>query len=188
MSASAPTPFDLIDLARRAGAGDTESEAQLMQHLSVSFRLFAQHRVWNDEDAEEVVQDALLVVLAKYREIDFETSFSGWAYQILNHKIMDYVKKKQTRRRLDEQRLAAEPDDGSMRSDEDLKKRLIDCFRKLHGRNVRHARILNFSYQGYTTDEICQRLQVKESHLYVLLMRARKALMACLGKGAKHHE
>jgi len=134
-----------------------------------------------------VVQDALIVVLAKYREVTFETSFSGWAYQILNNKIMDYVKRKQTRRRLDEQR-AAEQSESNTSTDPQLRKRLIDCFRKLHGQNVRYARILNFSYQGYSTDEICQRLRIKDSNLYVLLMRARKALMACLGKGDMHHD
>ena len=175
--------FDLTNLARRAGTGDTTAEAQLMKHLSVSFRLFAQQRVWNDEDAEEVVQDALIVVLAKYREIAFETSFSGWAYQILNNKIMDYVKKKQTRRRLDEQRTTTGRSGDNPVSDPSLRKRLIDCFRKLHGRNIRHARVLNLSYQGYSTEEICKKLKVKESHLYVLLMRARKTLLACLGKG-----
>lgn len=187
MTAPNPTPFDLTDLARRASAGDNSAEIQLMEHLSVSFRLFAQHRVWNDEDAEEVVQDALMVVLAKYRDVTFESSFSGWAYQILNNKIMDYVKRKQTRRRLDEQQ-AAGRSESNPSSDPELRKRLIDCFRKLHGHNVRYARILNFSYQGYSTEEICQRLRIKDSNLYVLLMRARKALMACLGKGNTHHE
>lgn len=182
MPSNQPSPFDINDLVLRAGRGDKSAEQDLMRHLSVSFRLFAQHRVWNDQDAEEVVQDALVTILSKYRGIEFETSFAGWAYQVLNHKILDYVKKKQTRKKLDEQ-VAADTAAAPQRSaDPGLRQRLIDCFRKLGRSNVRHARILNLHRQGYGTGEICRKLGLTENNFYVLLMRARRALEICLGK------
>ncbi len=128
------------------------------------------------------MQDALLTITSKYRDIDFEKSFAGWAYKVLNNKILDYIKRKQTRSRLDQQMREAEPVVVHT-PNPSFTAKLIDCFRKVHRVNVRHARILNLHYQGFSTTDICHKLGVKENNMYVLLMRARKALASCLGKG-----
>jgi DNA-directed RNA polymerase specialized sigma24 family protein len=93
------------------------------------------------------------------------------------------MKRKQTRSKLDQKQaresappVVEDPTPG-------FKKKLIDCFHKVHRVNRRHARILNLHYQGYSTLEICDKLGVTENNMYVLLMRARKALAICLGKG-----
>jgi DNA-directed RNA polymerase specialized sigma24 family protein len=64
----------------------------------------------------------------------------------------------------------------------------MDCFRKICRSNNRHARVLNLHYQGFTTVEICRRLDISENNLYVLLSRARRALELCLGKDDTAHE
>lgn len=169
-------------LYRAALEGNAKAENDLMSHLAVSFRIFAQRKLWRQEDVEEVVQEALLTVSTKYREIEIESSFAGWCYRILQNKILDHVKKAGTRARLDREREATcsggyEPTP----SDIELRKRIIECFRKLGIGNRRHARILNLHYQGYSTDEICAKLGVSENNLYVILSRARAALLVCLG-------
>jgi RNA polymerase sigma-70 factor (ECF subfamily) len=182
MAADPPDRFDLNALYRGACQGDRVAEQRLMQHLGVSFGLFAQQRIWNEQDAEEVVQDALVTILEKYRSLTIDTSFGGWAYRVLQNKIMDHVKKKTTRRRLDEEHRQGHENQSEAAND-DIRTRLIGCFRKIHRVNRRHARILNLHYQGYATPEICARLRLTESNFYVLLSRARRALAACLGKG-----
>jgi RNA polymerase sigma-70 factor, ECF subfamily len=181
MSSDHSHSLDLNDLYRSARRGDKAAEQRLMSHLTVSFRLVAQHRLWNEQEAEEVVQEALVTILAKYREVEIETSFGGWTYGVLQNKIMDCVRKRMTRRKLDEQ---MEPDSSRVvnSSDPDLKRAIIDCFQKIHRDNNRHARILNLHYQGYTTEEICGKLDITENNLYVQLSRARRALEICLGK------
>jgi RNA polymerase sigma-70 factor (ECF subfamily) len=180
--------FDLNDLFHAACTGDREAENRLMGHLTVSFRLFAQHRLWNTEDAEEVVQDTLLTILAKYKELEIESSFAGWTYKVLQNKILDSVKKKTTRKRLDEQNNEGRTEEPTISTDPQLRTRLMDCFRKICRSNNRHARVLNLHYQGFTTVEICRRLDISENNLYVLLSRARRALELCLGKDDTAHE
>jgi len=188
MSLEQPASFDLNDLYRAARSGDREAENRLMGHLTVSFRLFAQHRIWNVEDAEEVVQEALVTILSKYKGLEIETSFAGWSYRVLQNKILDFVKKKSARRRLDEANAISLAEDAYVCPDPRLKVRLIECFRKINQTNSRHARVLNLHYQGYPVTEVCRRLGVTENNLYVLLSRARRALELCLKKGGTADE
>jgi len=182
MSSESSNSFDLNGLFQAARAGDRAAENTLMQHLTVSFRLFTQHRLWSAPDTEEVVQEALLTIATKYRGLEIESSFAGWAYRVLQHKILDFVKKRSTRRRLDEQWNRDGQERASVTPDPELRSRLIDCFRRLARRNSRHARILNLHYQGFASSEICHKLGITENNLYVLLSRARRALELCLGK------
>jgi DNA-directed RNA polymerase specialized sigma24 family protein len=91
MSFDHANSLDLNNLYRLARLGDKAAEQQLMGHLTVSFHLVAQHRLWDEQEAEEVVQEALVTILTKYREVEIETSFGGWTYGVLQNKIMECV-------------------------------------------------------------------------------------------------
>lgn len=178
--------FDIEVLYKRAKNGDSKAENVLLRLLHESFLLIVQHRIWKETDHEDIVQDTIVTILSKYKSLEIESSFAGWSYRVLNNKILDYVQKKTIRKRLEEQRKnEKEP---VLAGDPDLKKRLIECFRKISGTNLRHARILNLHYQGYTTEEICSKLNIKKNNTYVLLNRARAALEQCLGKGKPDYE
>lgn len=175
--------MDINNLHKSVVSGDGASEDQLFQQLNVSFRLLAQHRVWNEQDSEEVVQDALMTISAKYRDIVFETSFAAWAYKVLNNKILDYVKAKKVKQgameKISERSTEAVP----LNPDPQLKSRLLNCLKKLCQANSRHARVLNLHYQGFSTGEICDKLELKPNNFYVMLSRARSILEYCLDKG-----
>jgi DNA-directed RNA polymerase specialized sigma24 family protein len=64
-----------------------------------------------------------------------------------------------------------------------LEPRLLDCLRKLHAVNKRHARLVNLCYQGYSVDEICRKMNLTRTNLYTILSRARTALQVCLDEG-----
>ena len=171
---------DLYSLARDGSPG---SEDKLFHGLGESFHIFVQQRIWNREDCEEIVQETLAAIAAKYREINFEISFAAWAYKVLENKILHYYRTKRCRESKftpgdDEQERAASP-----ATNPDLKRRLLDCLRKISGVNRRHARILNFCYQGFSTDEVCERLGVSRNNVYILLSRARSMLKLCLNEG-----
>ncbi|MEE8575621.1 MAG: RNA polymerase sigma factor [candidate division Zixibacteria bacterium] len=162
--------------------GDKEQE-QLFEALSVRFRLFAYQRIWGEDDAKEVVQDALMTVLSEYRQIQIESSFSAWAYQVLKFRIQSHIRKKQ---RQGERLRPLEEDDGQavgFTVDPILENSLLDCLRKMGKVNSRYARILNLKYQGHSAADICSRLQIKPNNLYVLLHRARTQLKNCLDDG-----
>ena len=65
-------------------SGDNTAEERLFSTLSERFKLFARQRVRNEQDAEEIVQDALTTIARRYKEIDFQTSFAAWQIQAWN--------------------------------------------------------------------------------------------------------
>ncbi len=182
MPSRSNTGLEINDLCSRAQAGDRQAEAILLKHLTVSFRLIAQQRIWNQHDAEEIVQETLTTIQAKYKNIEFETSFASWSYRVLSNKIFDHIKKKGAQKRLIEKMSDRSDMTRSKPSDPGLRRRLVKCFRELSKVNNRHARILNLHYQGYDTGQICSKLGITENNFYVLLSRARAALEKCLNK------
>jgi RNA polymerase sigma factor (sigma-70 family) len=165
--------------------GGQESEKQLFESLTARFRIFARQRIYNDADAEEVVQEAMVTICREYRRMEFETSFAAWAYKVLDNRILACLSARKRRAdretHIEQDRDEVGPTAPSAESA--LKARLLGCLRKVGGVNRRYARVLNFSYQGYRVDEICRRMDVKASTLYSLLSRARKMLETCLDKG-----
>ncbi|MDH4157235.1 MAG: RNA polymerase sigma factor [candidate division Zixibacteria bacterium] len=175
--------MNINELYHVARKGDRDSENRLFKSLTESFRLFAQQRIWNDQDAEEIVQDTLVTVAEKYGNIQFEISFAAWAYRVLENKILNYYRGKHYQ----ENRFTWASDVGgewaSNDSDPSLKRQLLDCLGKINRVHSRHARILNLRYQGYSAEEICEKLAISRNNLYILLCRARSMLKLCLEKG-----
>ena len=165
--------------------GDSRAVERLFEALTTRFRLFAHHKIRDKADAEEVVQEALMTVHVEYSKIAFKTSFSAWACKVLDNRILNYWRKSQREdQRLDKSK-GGSPDDFDVRTvaNPDLKRKLLGCLQKLCQRNLRYARILNLHYQGYQTDEICARLDVKPATLYSALSKARTMLETCIEKG-----
>ncbi|UCC45204.1 MAG: sigma-70 family RNA polymerase sigma factor, partial [Candidatus Zixiibacteriota bacterium] len=119
------------------------------------------------------MQKALATIAEKHRGTDFQTSFAGWAYKILEYKIMDYYKAERTRQK----HLSPLPDHDPLGRRVDLdpvvKQRMLDCLRKVALADSRFARALNLHYQGYASDEIREKLKLKKAYFYVVLSRAR---------------
>jgi len=174
---------DIDSLYRKALEGDGCSETELFRRLTVSFSVILQHKVWNPGDREEVLQNAMLTVAQKYRITTIESSFAGWACSVLNNKVMDYVKHKKVRSGTVSGDAMLEGQAAPEEFDFVLKTKLLGCLKKVGAANARFARILNLHYQGFTTEEICGRLEIKRNHFYVILSRARSMLAECLAKG-----
>jgi RNA polymerase sigma-70 factor (ECF subfamily) len=175
--------LNINELHSETRGGGQAAEERLFKGLSESFRLFVQHRIWNEQDSEEIVQDSLATIAAKYRVIEFDISFAAWAYKVLENKILHYYRTKRSRESRFSQTGEILDRAVSPKTNPDLKRRLLDCLRKISGVNRRHARILNLRYQGFSTDEICGRLDVTRNNVYILLSRARSMLKQCLEKG-----
>ena len=165
--------------------GDQRDIEELFEALTSRFRLFAHHKIRNRVDAEEVVQEALVTVYAEFKTTDFTVSFSAWAIKVLDNRILAYIQRKKREGRKIDYRIGegqiAEVD--SHGSNPDLKRRLLDCLRKLCRRNMRYARILNLHYLGYETGEICEKTSVRPETLYSALSKARSMLERCLETG-----
>jgi len=176
--------LNINDLHLRVCGGEPEEE--LFRILSERFGQFALRRIWNPDDARDVVQNALMVIAREYRQMDFKISFSAWAYKVLETRILDYYK---TRDRQASRlvRLSSCHDQFAPTMPiGDLKSRLIACLRKLHKVNRRYATVINLHYQGYRTQEICRILDLTPNGLYIALSRARSMLKKCLESGRLH--
>jgi len=175
--------LDINSLYTAALTGEKTSEDQLFQALSVRFRLFALQRIWEKEDCNDVVQNTMLVIAREYKVTEITTSFSAWAYKVLDNRILAYIKSKKGRSGRTEP-LSENPSDRlSAETDPTLESRLLGCIKKVAEANRRYARVLNLYYQGYSTREVCDRLKITPNHSYVTLSRARSMLELCLEKG-----
>jgi RNA polymerase sigma factor (sigma-70 family) len=163
--------------------GDSQSESRLFNILTESFRFFVQRRGWNQQDSEEIVQEALLTISQKMGDMDSDCNFAAWAYTVLKNKLMDYGKLHKVRAG----KMASLSDnnqpDISMNPNPDFKIKLSKCMRKVCQINLRFARILNLRYHGFSTMEICEKMQLTRNSLYIILSRARSMLKICLEKG-----
>ncbi len=176
--------MNLNDLHKNAGSGDKMAEEKLFKYLSERFAQFANRRIWDEENAKEVAQDALMLIANEYKSITFETSFQAWAYKVLDNKILNYIKKRRQRGdRVVSVADISEVGISSENTDPGLRTKLLDCLKKVGKLNRRHARIIDLHYLGYKTKEICQRMKLSTNGFYIILHRARKMLEKCLETG-----
>lgn len=174
----------LNNLVIKARKGDAEAEKQLFQYLRVRFEYLAKKRLLKKEDAEDIAQEACLTVLEKYKTADFHGHFNAWALKVLRNKIGNYLQGKCVR----DNKVAGSIDAGALSdrvhapNDSSSVSEITDCLRKLIAAFPRYARALNLVHQGFTTDDICRRLDIKPNNLYVILNRGRRILKECLGK------
>lgn len=168
------------ELYALAQGGDATAREKLYARLLVSFRVIVRQRMWGDEDAEDVLQDALAAVAGQYDELTVESSFAAWAYRVLSNKIVDHFKLKKIRAGKMEQLSQRRAEVVIRNPDPMLKLRIKACFAKIHQAHKQHASILSLHFQGYTTDEICRRLGITRNNCYVTLSRARAMLEKCL--------
>ncbi len=171
------------ELAQKALAGNALAEKQLFEKLFDRFQYIAKLRI-GEEQCEDLAQEACTTVFEKYKNESFTVGFLPWSHGVLKMKIGNYLQKK--RRMVGrEQELG---DDVEFRSsgkvDPDLKRFLLECLRGMIKAGGNYARILNLSYQGYNTTDICDRIGVAPNSYYVALSRGRVLLRRCLeGKG-----
>jgi RNA polymerase sigma-70 factor (ECF subfamily) len=171
---------ELYEIAR---SGDKSAEEELFRTLSVRFRALAVQKVRDYDDCNDVVQNAVLAISREYKEIDIKTSFSAWAYKVLQNRILKYFNTNR-RKTVNEESLSkffVPPD--TFKPDPTLESRLISCLKKISGVDIKYARILNLFYQGFSTRDVCLKLKIVPNHSYVILSRARSMLKLCLESG-----
>lgn len=172
------------ELAQRALAGDKDAESELFETLLVRFKYLAKRRV-AEEDHEDLAQEACQTVFEKYHTERFKISFTAWAHGVLKMKVGNYYQaRKRHAGRSSEFNEAVNYGDGLDRNP-DLKRWLMDCLRQLTKSTRQYARIVNLAYQGFSTEDICSKLDITSNHYYVNLSRGRSLLRTCLQeKGA----
>lgn len=168
-------------LYRNAIDNVQNAEKELFKYLGARFKYLVQLEISDQHDGEEIVQDTLMAIAEKYRELEVEVSFAAWAFKVLKNKQLNYFRMRRYKRN----RFAEMSDYNDMPfdSDPDLRIRIIDCLKRICKSYIRSGRILNLYYQGYSTEDICKKLSLTRNNAYSVLYRARSMLQTCLDMG-----
>lgn len=170
----------LNELYLLAVKNDKKAEQNLFDSLFVRFCIFVEQKGLERLDVEDIVQNSIAVILKKYKTVDFEYSFSAWAYGVLNKEILKYFKTKSRHKDLLEKNKLNISLISNYNPDPELRHRLFSCLEKLANHNLRYFEILALKYKGFDTDRISTQLDIKTNNLYVILNRARSLLKDCL--------
>jgi DNA-directed RNA polymerase specialized sigma24 family protein len=169
----------LGELLAQARQGSQEAEESLFKILTVRFRLIATRYV-GTERGHDVAQDACRVVLARYRTEEYSRSFEAWCHGVLRMTLLSHIQK-ESRRAGKELSLDYEvPSPHGNPGNPRLMEALLGCVRDMMAKSRAYVRILNLTYQGFKTAEICERLGINRNHYYVSLSRGRGMLRECL--------
>ena len=167
------------DLYQQALNGDSIAADKMFGILRERFSLFLQLRVSNQQDREDLLQEILAVIASKYKVEEKKDNFSGWAYRVLENKVLHYYRQKKSRR---EKEVPMELHGSASKTSPDylLKINLKSCLKMMHKKNKRYTEILSQHYQGFSSEEICQNMKINKNSMYILLSRAREMLRVCL--------
>ncbi|WP_243836458.1 sigma-70 family RNA polymerase sigma factor [Leptospira meyeri] len=123
---------ELSGLMRSAQEGDSLSYKKLLEEICVILRALLAVKVFDSDDREDVLQEILIAVhLSKHTFLP-EKSFLPWLSTIANYKIIDYIRKKE-RKKKKEFILSNEylPENQNIHLEDDSKERIDEILTKL---------------------------------------------------------
>ena len=185
-------PDDRRESSRRSlesPTGGQESDERLRAEAFVAFHArnhtriaaFIHTLVPSWEDAEEIVQDTMLVLWRKFDQFDPTTSFFSWAARVAQYEVLNYrrSKKKQVRV-LDDEVLEAIAQTALRQLDDiELHREALEhCIKKLPARD---REIIALRYQEESTVEaVANAVQRTAGHVQRLLRKIRAGLIRCI--------
>lgn len=143
---------------------------------------YAMTMVPHPADAEDILQQAKVVMWRHFDDFTTGTNFAAWAKKIVFHQILSY---RRTRRR-DPVQLSdafltavAEETDRAAEALEERQRRLHGCMEKLL---PEHRTILHLRYdERLSVEALAQRVGRTVAAVYRVLSRIRAHLQACVG-------
>jgi len=153
-------------------------------------------RVNDGELAKDLVQETFVAGLNSAKNFKGSASERTWLVAILKRKVIDHYRKINSKKGKAEVRMSykdgneegrwleeqvADPfskTENDSIENEELGEAIQECIMKLP---PKQAQVFTMkTIQGLSTEDICNELDINPSNLWVLVFRARKALMNCL--------
>jgi len=153
-------------------------------------------RVDDEELAKDLVQETFVAGLNSAKNFKGSASERTWLVAILKRKVIDHYRKINSKKGKAEVRMSykdgneegrwleeqvADPfskTENDSIENEELGEAIQECIMKLP---PKQAQVFTMkTIQGLSTEDICNELDINPSNLWVLVFRARKALMNCL--------
>ncbi|MBR9854549.1 MAG: sigma-70 family RNA polymerase sigma factor [Algicola sp.] len=160
---------------------------------------YAVSRVSDAEIAKDLVQETFFAGLNSAKNYKGDAAERTWLVSILKRKVIDHYRKINSKKGKAEVRInyssdtdtegdwleqqVADPysrDGDNVLENEELGTAIQDCISKLPKKQA-----LVFSMktiQGMSTEDVCNELDINPSNLWVMIHRARTALMGCLNE------
>lgn len=178
----AMTNGDVAALVRRARVGDAAATERLVrEHMGAAYAVaLAVTRA--PEDAEDVVQDAMVTALERLDECRNPERFPGWLLQIVRNRARNYRRYLGIRSAapLDEAGAASSGHSPAKDAErEELRRRLGDAVGRLS--DVQREVVLLHDLEGWKHREIGEALGMPDGTVRHHLFHARRALRGMLG-------
>lgn len=148
--------------------------------------------------AQDLISETFLAALRSKNNFKGEATERTWLISILKRKIIDYYRKTNSRKGKAEVHIsyrdeadegdwleenAADPYDRTaedVMENEELGMAILECLDKLPEKQAAIFKLKTIA--DYDTEAICKEYNITPSNLWVIIHRARKAMVACLEK------
>jgi len=166
-------------LVLRSQRGDAQAFDELVGRWQDRLWRHARRVVGEEEAAWDVVQEAWVSVVKGLTRLDSPALFPAWAYRIVSHKAIDWIRRRQTRRAM-ERRALDEAERASREGPPDDREAV--ALREALGRLEADQRaILSLKYdEGFDIGEIAAILGIPAGTVKSRLHYAREALRRVL--------
>lgn len=133
------------------------------------------------QDAEEIVQDTLLILWRKFDEFDLETEFFPWAARVAQYEVLNYRRRRQRQAvMLDVETInALAATSLEVMTDVSQQRELLAQCLKLLSERERIIVGLRYRDRG-SVNSIADTIGRSTSHVHRLLRRIRERLMRCV--------
>ncbi|MDQ6665126.1 MAG: sigma-70 family RNA polymerase sigma factor [Acidobacteriota bacterium] len=174
-------------LVRRAQAGEEAAFREIVEKYQSKVFSIIHGIVRHRNDVEDIAQQVFTKVYFSIRNFDFRSSLITWIYKITVNECFDYLRKKKVRKLVYESDMSedevrrvenTEPAvDRQPPADSTLARR--DYVLKLMTRVSEEERTLLMlkEVEGYSVEELAERLGMNENTIKVKLFRARQKLV-----------
>jgi RNA polymerase sigma-70 factor (TIGR02943 family) len=168
------------------------------QHADYLFN-YAVGRVSDAEIAKDLVQETFMAGLNSSKNFKGDAAERTWLVSILKRKVIDHYRKINSKKGKAEVRMSyssdsdaegdwleqqvADPfskDGDNVMENEELGMAIQDCMSKLPEKQALVFKMKTI--QDMSTEDVCNELGINPSNLWVMIHRARTALMGCLNE------
>lgn len=171
---------ELTKKVREAQKGDIAAFRDLFYAYCRPLTSYALRLIGNQEDAEDIVQEAMLKAYRSLSSLRYPERFDVWIYRIVTNEARDrYDRRKREIESHEEVEIDSFPDKTAGRDEEvQIVKSLIENLPE----RLRTACILRYS-EGFSCRETGKIMGTTEGTIRVLLYQARQRLREILRKG-----
>lgn len=189
-----PNEQELLEGLRR---GENKAYTDLLRHYGPMLVGYAARLIGSRDDAEEVVQEAIVSIVGQIGRFEGRCSLRSWLFRIVHHKAVDHLRRNTRYVSVPEHHDPMEglftrrgswvqpPNtwDNSPEARVDARQMLEIVHEKMNDlpHNYRQILLLREVYQ-LDTSEVCEILEVTPVHARVMLHRARQALYQAVDK------